>query len=396
MKARFFWIAAAVALAALIGMRVTAAKQAAAEVKDKPPEAALIRTARVTRGDIDERVSFTGNVRARNEVDVFAKLPGRIEGLHAQVGDHVRAGQLLARVEHKEIGWQAKQAEAAVEAAKAGNQAAQATLAVAQAGLEGAKLEFDRTSELAKGGSAPQAALDGARIKLQLAEAQVQQAKAQVAATNAQIAQASAASGLMDQQIDNSRIEAPISGVVTKRNVNLGTMAAPQLPAFTIQDTATLKLESTVDPRQYAQLSRGKSATIAVDAFPGESFAGRVDVLAPTLDPQTRRALVEIAIDNGNGRLLPHLFAKADVKVGELAGALLVPHEAILEAPGGAVVFRVKESKVEAIRPKLGPTDGALVAVLEGLNEGDELALTGLGNLSDGAAVKVAATINQK
>lgn len=395
MKARYLWIVVIIVLAGLIAWRIAGARRAATAVVEKPSDAALIRTTRVVRRDLDEKVAFTGNVRARNEVDIFPKLPGRVDGLFAQVGDRVHAGQVLATVEHKEIGWQAKAAAASVQAATAGNQAAQATVQVAQAGLDGAKLEYDRTSELAKGGSAPQAALDGAKIRLQLAGAQVEQARAQVAATSAQIAQASASSGLAEQQVANSRIESPIAGVVTRRNVNIGTQAGLQQPAFTVQDTATLKLESTVDPVQFSRLSRGKPAVISVDAFPGDAFKGRVDVMSPTLDPQTRRAMVEIAIDNASGRLMPHLFAKADVTVGQLQGVLVVPKDAVLEAPGGSVVFRVKDGKVEALRPKFGPSDGTLVAVLEGLSEGDELALTGLGNLSDGAPVKVAVAVSQ-
>jgi RND family efflux transporter MFP subunit len=393
---RLIWGLLTIALAGLVAMRVNESKRAASATVEKPAEAALIRTTRVTRGEIRDVVSFTGNVRARNEVDVYAKLPGRVESVHARVGEKVRAGELLAVVEHREVSWQAKQAQAAVQAAQAGAQAAQATVQVAQAGVDGARLEHDRTLELAKGGSAPAAAVDGVKVKLRLAEAQLQQAKSQVAATLAQIQAAQAAAGLVEQQVDNARIEAPITGVVTKKNVSVGTMAAPQLPAFTVQDVGTLKLESTVDAAQYARLARGMAASIRVDAFGDEAFQGRVDVLQPTLDPQTRRAMVEIAIDNASGRLLPHLFARADVTVGTLPEALLIPREALLQAPGGAVVFRVRGGKAEAVRPKLGPEDGALVAVLEGLAEGDELALTGLGNLSDGAAVKAAATVSQK
>ena len=396
MKSKIVLIVIAIAFVGLVATRISGAKKAASDQKEKPAEAALIRTAKVSRGDIDEKISFTGNIKPRNEVDVYTKVPGRVEGLQAQVGDRVRAGQLLATVEHKEIGWQAKAAEAGVQAATAGNQAAQATVKVAEAGLAGAKLEYERTLELSKGGSAPPAALDGARIKLDLANAQVEQAKAQVEATAAQMSQAGAASALAGQQVENSRLESPIAGVVTRRNINLGTMVAPQLPAFTIQDTTTLKLESTIDPAQFTRVAKGKPASITVDVFGDEAFKGHVDVLSPTLDPQTRRAAVEISIENNTGKLLPHLFAKAEVTVGQLPNVLLVPREAVLQAPGGAVVFRVKGDRVEVVRPKFGPADGGVVAVLEGLNEGDELAITGLGNLADGSAVKVAASLGTK
>ncbi|MFM2153982.1 MAG: Macrolide-specific efflux protein MacA precursor [Pseudomonadota bacterium] len=377
MNARTIGIAAAALLLALVGWRIAGARQAAKGASiEKVAEAPLIRTTKVARSDFEETVTFTGNVKPKNEVDVFAKLPGRIDALQVQVGDKVKAGQLLATVEHKEVQWQAKSAEAAVQAAKAG-------LQVATAGHEGAKLEFDRTAELAKGGSAPQAALDGARVKLQLAEAQLAQARAGVA-------QASAALGLLQQQLQNSRLESPIAGVVTRRLVNLGAMASQQMPAFTVQDASTLKLETSVDAAQFARLEKGAKARVTIDGLSGEEGTGTVTILAPTLDPLTRRAAVEIAIDNRTGQLLPHLFAKATVDVGTRAAALIVPREAVLEAAGGAVVYRVRAGKVEAVRPTFGPSDEKQVTVEGGLAEGDELAVTGLGNLSDGAAVKVA------
>jgi RND family efflux transporter MFP subunit len=378
MNARTIGIATAALFVALVGWRIAGARQAArGAAVEKVAEAPLIRTAKVARADFEETVAFTGNVKPKNEVDVFAKLPGRIDALHVQVGDKVRAGQVLASVEHKEVEWQARSAEAAVQAARAG-------LQVATAGHEGAKLEFDRTAELAKGGSAPQAALDGARIKLQLAEAQMSQARAGVA-------QASAALGLLRQQLQNSRLESPIAGVVTRRLVNLGSLASQQQPAFTVQDASTLKLETSVDAAQFSRLAKGAKARVTVDGLAGEEGTGTVTILSPTLDPQTRRAAVEIAIDNRTGKLLPHLFAKATVDVGTRGQALVVPRQAVLEAAGGAVVYRVRGGKVEAVRPTFGPSDEKFVTVETGLAEGDELAVTGLGNLSDGAPVQVAA-----
>lgn len=376
MKARFVMIALGVALVGLIGFRISQAAGKAAVSTDSSRPPPLIRTAKVSVANVGERVSITGNVRARNEVDVFAKLPGRVESLLVDVGDQVTKGQVLAVTEHKELAWQAKVSAAQVQAAKA-------SLEVAKANLQGAQLEFDRTKTLADGGAAAGAQLDGAQVRLSLA-------RAQVLAAEAQLAQAEAAYGLVAQQVANSRIESPIDGVVTRRTVDLGISAGQQVASFTIQDTRTLKLESSVEAAVYARLKRGQSVRIGVDAFPGETFQGRLETLAPALDPQTRRAAIEIAIDNAGGRLLPHMFARADIELGTLEHQLVVPGEAVLQQPGGAVVFRVDGGRLEQVRPRLGPADGAVVAVFDGLREGDEVAITALGNLSHGVAVKVA------
>src|SRR5207248_6623405 len=129
----------------------------------------------------------------------------------------------------------------------------------------------------------------------------------------AQVAQAEAAAGLAAQQLENSRIESPISGTVIRRPVNVGAFVGPQTVAFTLQDVAALKLESSVDAAGFARLVKGAEAEVVIDSLPGETFKGKVTLLSPSLDAQTRRASVELEIDNSSGRLLPNMFARAEV-----------------------------------------------------------------------------------
>lgn len=362
MKARNVWLVIAALLVAGVAYKVSEVRKQNATVEERKSEAALIRAAKVSRADMAERIAVTGTIRPRNEVDVFAKVPGRIESLNANIGDTVRAGQTLAVIEHKEIGWQAK--------------ASQASLDVAKANLAGAKLEHDRTLSMFKGGAAPQAQVDGVKVRMALAEAQV--------------AQAEAAAGLATQQLENARVESPIAGTVIRRPVNLGAQVGPQAPLYTIQDVAILKMESSVDAQSFVRLQKGREAVVTVDAFPGETFPGKVTLLSPSLDPVTRRASVEIEIDNASGRLLPNMFAHADIAVGQMSMAIVVPRAAVYETAGGARVFRVHGNKVEAVTPKLGPGDEQRLVVIDGLAEGDEVAISGLPDLADGSEVKVA------
>lgn len=364
MKARIVWILIVVALLGGVGYRIAQAKKAQAKEAEAPAKAQLVQTTHVKKDALDERVTFTGNIRPRNEVELFTKVPGRIETLTAEVGDKVKAGQVLATVEHREIAWQSKAAEAALE--------------VARANLASAKLDYERTEHLFKGGSAPQAQLDGAKTRLSLAQAQV--------------AQAEASAGLSRQQVANARLETPINGTIVRRTANVGMMAGQMVPLFTVQDVATLKLESAVEASQYARLKKGAEAVVTVDGLPGEQFTGKVSLLSPSLDANTRRALVEIEVDNTSGRLLPNMFATAQVTVGRVENALVAPKDAVLLSAEGATVFRVKGGKVEAVTPKLGAQNGDRVQLLNGVSEGDELVVGGLASLADGVEVKVSNT----
>mgnify|MGYP000865782157 CR=1 FL=1 len=362
MKGGVVWGLIGLALLGLVGWRVAQVLEARRKPHEGSDEVVLVRTGKVHRADLAEKLAFNGSIRPLNEVDVYPKLGGRIERLEVQVGDKVKAGQLLAVVEHKEIAWQAKAALAAVE--------------VGKAGVAGAQLEHDRVAELFKGGSATKAMLDGVEIRLALAQAQ--------------LAQAEAAAGLAQQAVSNATLTAPIAGTVVRRPVSPGAMIGQQSVVVTLQDTARLKLEAAVDAASFARLQKGAPASIAVDALPGESFPGTVSILAPSLDSLSRRASIEIEIDNASGRLLPNMFARAQVTVGKLEGTLAVPAAAVYRAPGGAVVYRVRDGLAQLLRPKLGPEDDGQVAVLAGLAEGDEVAVSGLAGLADGASVKVA------
>jgi RND family efflux transporter MFP subunit len=362
MKTKLVLALLGAALLALVGYRVAAVKKASGKAPERTVDAALVTSARVVRADVAERVSLTGSVRPRNEVEVQPKVAGRVASVHAQVGDRVKPGQLLAIVEHEEIAWQAKQADAAV--------------AVARAAVDGARLTAERTQKLIEGGSATPAQADDARVKLDLARAQ--------------LAQAQAAAGLAHRQLENARVVSPIAGTVTRRPVNVGVQVGLGTSLFTVQDMAALKLETSVDAAAFAKLARGQPAEVTVDARPGESYRGHVSLLSPALDPQSRRAAIEIEIDNAGGQLLPHMFAHADLTTGVARAALVVPKEALLDAPGGRTAFRLADGRAHPVQPRLGASDGARVVVLEGLAEGDEVATSGLAALSEGAPVKVA------
>jgi RND family efflux transporter MFP subunit len=202
------------------------------------------------------------------------------------------------------------------------------------------------------------------------------------------VGQAEAGAGLVGQQIENARIEAPIAGVIVKRMVQLGGMVGPQAPAFTIQDTSSLKIEASVESSVFLRLQKGAPAAISADGMAGKTFSARVSVLAPTLDPASRRAAVELALDPGT-QLIPNMFVRASVAVGRVPGARTIPREAVLDRAGNTVVYKVVDGRAVAVPLRLGPSDGARIAVEEGLAPGDNVVVGGLGQLSDGAAVRV-------
>lgn len=338
------------------------AKKAAAVVSEEA--AVVVKGAKVSPRDIAQTVALTGQIRPKNEVEIFPKLGGRIEAVKVKVGDRVKAGTVLAVVEHKELAWQVKQAEAAAR--------------MAEANLSQARDELKRTETLFKSGGAPQAALDGAKTKAAVAEAQ--------------LAQAEAAAGLARTALSNASVTSPIGGIVTRKRTDVGAMVGPTTSLFQVQDAAELKLEAAVEANEAMRMQENQPVEIEVDGLPGEKFEGKVSVLSPTLDSQTRRAWVEVSVPNAKGRILPNMFARATVRVGTLASALSIPRSAVFESVGGKAVYVIREGKAQLVKPAFGLGDADFLVIETGLNEGDVVATAGLGLLADGA--KAQATEN--
>lgn len=352
-------IAALVGFVALLGYRIVESRN-----KAKPAEAAErvfpVQTAVLQPSDVPHVILLTGNIKPKNEVDIAAKLGGRVERIVADLGDRVRAGAPLAILEHREILLQVKQAEAG--------------LAAANVGFQNAKDDYDRSAKLKEAGAVSDAQLDGLRTRMEAAKAQ--------------LAQADAAVGLAREALRNATVSAPIPGVVTRRSIELGQMAAPGMPIYSVQDSAVMKFAAGVDAGDLAALKKGMPVGIHVEAFPDEVFEGAVARISPALDPYTRRATVEIEIKNKDGRLLANMFARGVIEIGKEAGALALPPTAVLQDAASRYIFVVDGDKA-AKRPVMLKFANDQVAVLQdGAKAGDQVVVAGQELLSDGARVE--------
>jgi RND family efflux transporter MFP subunit len=327
------------------------------------------------RRTIAERVTLTGVIRPHNEVDVFTKVGGRVEEVRAQVGGRVEAGQVLAVIEHRELILRSGQAQAQLQAALAG-------LEQARTSFETAAAASRRSEVLRRENAIPEA-------EFERTESAYRDTRAGVMAAEAHVATARAAVSLAEEAVGNSRITTPIAGRLTRRLVNVGATAAPGTPLFQVQDVAVLKLESAAPASDFARLRPGQDAKITVSDLPGAVFHGRVSTLSPSLDPQTRRAAVEITISNPQGRLLPNMFGQAVLEVARKT-AIGVPENALVSSPSGRVIFVVRDGKAVELKPRLGGADAGFVAVDSGLAQGERVVVAGYAGLRNGAPVRTA------
>jgi HlyD family secretion protein len=422
--------------------------------------APVYRLARVDRGPVTATVSATGTLNAVMTVQVGSQVTGRIQDIAVDFNAPVRKGQVIARIDPESFEARVGQARAQLAAARAAvlNQravldrgraevaSARATLAAGRAQLanarvlvDDAKRQLDRRNELLRRGliaqsegDAAQAAHDSARAQLDAARAQVDAQVEAVRASEAQLrvgeAQLEAAvahvgereAALRQAEVDlaNTRILAPVDGVVVSRNMDVGqtVVAALQSPIlFSIaQDLARMQVHANVDEADVGQVRVGQRATFTVDAFRGETFAGQVAQIrkAAQVAQGVVTYVVVLTTANPTLKLLPGMTANVRVVVDERARVLRVPNAALrFQPPGreaepiardgagtstaeatqvaappqpaplatpGRVWTRGADGGLRAVALSLGVSDGDLTEVLAGeLSEGQDV-LVGL------------------
>jgi RND family efflux transporter MFP subunit len=331
-----------------------------------------VRTLPAEKKDLPQLVQITGSVRAENEVQVLPKSPGRVTRVLIEVGAQVKAGEVLATIEAVDMGLRVKQAQAQLDATAAG-------LAQAELQKEQADRGLARARALKDKGAMSQLDFENAESGAKLAAVGVRAAQAQVALAEANL-------GLAQKALDDTRITTPVAGVVTKKQVSVGAMANPGMPAFAVQDQSALKLEGTVPATYVGRLQVGMPVEVVVDELPGRTFIGRLSRVSPTLEQETRRGAIEVALEPAAG-LLPWMFGRAQIAFGSTADVVVVPSTAVLSVAGQPAVYRLKGDRVELVRPQLGARVLDDVIVESGVQAGDAIVVSGEAGLKDGMRV---------
>ena len=327
----------------------------------------IVRTGKPTRQTIAQSIRKTGSLVSPAEVAISAKVGGRLlklelaDGTRLEEGVRVKAGDKIAEIDARDY-------RAQLEAAKA-------TVASAEATVKDAKREFDRANTLFKEGTATEQERDQAEASYERAVAALAQAKAQ-----AEIA---------DINLDETVITAPMDGVVTKRAVEPGTLLTAGAQIATITQMNPLRFQLALPTTIFASLAPGKThVSIEVDAYPGQPIDATVSRVYPVADDATRTVRVETTVDNATGRLVPGMYAVGALDLDRRENVLCVPFDAIIKNDKERIVYRVADGVAQAVKVKLGVRSDAIVEVVEGLSDNDEIVLAGQHRLTDGAKVK--------
>jgi HlyD family secretion protein len=408
--------------------------QDAAASKSQKPVA--VKTVSVAQEDVRRSTMQPATVYPFYTAAIQAKVHGYVKDVPVDIGDVVKAGDVLAIVHVPEMAKQRmtalarvdrqcveeERAKAGIDLAKANVQAAEAMTAEAksklqqvEASLVAAEAEFRRTDDLVKRGSMQPRVLDEVRKKrdseaaaraavtsaIDSAVANVRVAQSHLAAAVADLKFASAETVIQERQVEEidelikyATLTAPFAGVITKRNVSPGDLVSERssgAPLFVVSQIDTVRIQISVPENDAAHVDRGDSISVVFPSFPAEE-AMTVQVTRSTgsLDPNTRTMLVEAEVANSDGKLLPGMFGQASITLSTKVAANMLPARAVrFGDSGNAYVYVVSDQEVSVVPVTTGIDDGNTIEIVSGVESGQTVIDAHLQRFKDGQKVRV-------
>lgn len=306
--------------------------------------------------------AISGSLRADEQAMIRAEVGGSVLEVNAEVGDAVRRGARLGRIDDTGIRDSFLSAQSAVRSA--------------EQAVSIARRDAERNRTLVEGGAVAERSLEVARNQLAAAQAQLADARARFA--------------LAQDQLRSTQIVSPISGVVSERPVNAGDVVAPGAALFTVVDPSSMELEASVPSDQLGALRIGAPVQFQVRGYPGQTFSGKIARIAPAADPATRQVPIYVDIPNTGGVLVAGLFAQGRV-ASEQRQALLVPASAVDESGPTPTVLRLRAGQTERVAVQLGIRDeeAEMVEIAAGLAAGDTVVTGAARGITPGTPVRV-------
>jgi RND family efflux transporter MFP subunit len=356
-----------------------------------------VAVVRVERRPLGNSLTIAGEFKPFQDVEVHAKVAGYIRNINVDVGDHVKAGQVLAVLEVPELAAELSGADAAVRRSEEEIRRAQSDVNRAQSAHAASHSGYARLKQAsdARAGLVAQQEIDDAQAKDLEAEAQVSSAEAQLSAARQQLEMAQANQKQYNALANYSRITAPFAGVITARLADTGaliqggTSASSGVgPVVRLAEVSKLRLVVPVPESAASQIHLGDPVKAHIQAL-NQDFEGKVSRFSDSLDRQTRTMATEIDFANKDGRLIPGMYAEATLSLAKNAQELCVPLEAVARNNNEASVLIVnKNNEIEERKIKLGFEGEAYVQVLAGVAEGDRVVIGGRSQFHPGQKVK--------
>ena len=300
----------------------------------------LVKLATVVEEPVAQIQVYSATIVGEIKNNIAPATPARISKINVEVGDNVRCGQILVQMDETTLSQQEMQ-------------------------LKNLETEFNRIDQLYQVGGVSKSEWDNLNLQLEVARKSLKTLK------------------------ENTQLASPIDGVVTTRNYDNGDLYGGQ-PILVVQKIAPVKLTINVSEQYYSKVKKGDEVSIELDAYPGETFTGKVSLIYPTVDAMTHTFPVEVNVANQNLKLRPGMFARATLNLGTL-NHVVVPDLAIEKRAGSGdrFVYVYNNGRVSYNKVELGQRLGDRYELISGVSNGAQVVIAGQAKLADGKEVEV-------
>ncbi|MFY9571218.1 MAG: efflux RND transporter periplasmic adaptor subunit [Blastocatellia bacterium] len=381
------------------------------------PEVEVARAAIESGNAGLEILTATGYIVADRKAAVSPKISGRLEYLGVDTGSRVKPGQIIARLEHRDLDAQLSEAKSSLAnyrsaqtQAEAELEQARASLSQAQASRQKSSLELARQTKLLENGVTSKADSDNAMAQARVDEGQVRSAEAQIRAIQAKIASSSsqvqsadARIRMVEAQLEYSNIRSPFDGLVISKDAEVGETVAPAIfggtstrgSVVTIVDPNSLEVEADINESSIGKITPGLTAEVTLDALPNEKLPAEVRKIIPTADRQKATVKVKVRFKEIDPRILPDMNAKVTFIQKEQPGVkteasrVTIPKSAVLQRDGKTIVMLLLDGRAVTQQVTLGSEFGDRVEIKQGLAGGETVLVRGAENLTEGSRVRV-------
>lgn len=310
------------------------------------PQAAEVRLPNVTimaasYKDVPQSDVYTANVEAYAKNNIAPQSPSRIQKIYVEVGDFVRAGQIVAKMDEVSLN--------------------QSKLSMANDSLE-----YSRIKKLYEQGGVSKSDFDAMELKYNVTRSQYQ------------------------NLLENTILRSPVSGVITARNYDQGDMYGGS-PIYVVEQITPVKLYVGISEMDYTRVKKNDTVTLTADALPGKTFTGRIARIYPTIDAATHTFTAEVNVANSDRLLRPGMYARVTVNFGS-NHSIVVPDDCVVKQQGSGVrsVFVLQaDNTVKEVVVTLGRHFGTEYELLSGIAEGDNVVVKGQASLKNGSKVNV-------
>src|SRR5215471_3701584 len=334
-----------------------------------------VRTSSVQRISIQRSVELSGTLISPDQARVSSEVAGIVRDVLVEIGQEVKVGEELVRLDTTELNLALQRAESALRQTEAqlgigeGSGLPQddqiSAVRTAAANRDDARSQLSRAQELFNKGLSSKADLDTAQTRVKVTEAAYQSAIENVQSLKASLQDRRAAHELARKKLNDAVIRAPIAGAIAERTAQRGEYIRENTPVVTIVRMNPLKLRTGVQEKYANMIHQNQVVDFQVEPYPNEIFHGKIAYISPAVDQGTRTFTAEILVDNPAHKLKPGFFAKGDILVNRDENVMAVPEETVSILAGVSSVFVITDGVVKQTSIQIGEREGKFLEVLE-------------------------------